>query len=305
MQFFEVRKDRPLMGLAELSKKMIEDSLPIKCLEAVILSIYFINEITPLNSASGLEKFTIGFKTNSKGNVHRHVVLGVYCHSSGLFGALGISRRSDLGSKKMEYGSLTDLINDYIDCYAGYLHKVKRVKIGMPIPNSNRSFETIPWNGCTINLRETKDWSRLVEKHSRSIRHFNSMYHSTKHGNLGNFKNIKFSNVNTIKSNGYLNKHLNKVKYTSSNNQINKIDKTEVSYENDFDDNYVDDDDDDEFSEVDLKSSSLNKLNLNASNESITLISEIRKGTALSKNKSIYGAYSASLVKRKQSSLKV
>ena len=54
---------------------MIEYSLPIKCLEAVILSIFLTNE---LNS---LERFSIGFKTVSNGNVHRHVVLGIYCHN--------------------------------------------------------------------------------------------------------------------------------------------------------------------------------------------------------------------------------
>ena len=58
----------------EVSKKIIEDSLPIKCLEAVVLSIYLINEINGLNlsnlndvTTNNIEKFTIGFKTTSKG----------------------------------------------------------------------------------------------------------------------------------------------------------------------------------------------------------------------------------------------
>ena len=72
VQFFDIRKERPLIGLMEVSKKIIEDSLPIKCLEAVILSIFLINEISGNNSSSdstpsNIEKFTIGFKTNSKG----------------------------------------------------------------------------------------------------------------------------------------------------------------------------------------------------------------------------------------------
>lgn len=108
----------------EVSKKIIEDSLPIKCLEAVILSIYLINEITGANPSNetmvnNVEKFTIGFKTSSKGNIHRHVVLGVYYN--GHFGALGISRRCDLGYKRLKYKTLTDLIADYIECYGGYV----------------------------------------------------------------------------------------------------------------------------------------------------------------------------------------
>lgn len=108
----------------EVSKKIIEDSLPIKCLEAVILSIYLINEITGANPTNdtytgNIEKFTIGFKTASKGNIHRHVVLGVYFN--GQFGALGISRRSDLGYKILKYKTLTDLIVEFIECYASYV----------------------------------------------------------------------------------------------------------------------------------------------------------------------------------------
>ncbi|XP_073892282.1 tubulinyl-Tyr carboxypeptidase 2 isoform X3 [Macaca fascicularis] len=38
-QFFEIRKMRPLSGLMETAKEMTRESLPIKCLEAVILGI--------------------------------------------------------------------------------------------------------------------------------------------------------------------------------------------------------------------------------------------------------------------------
>ncbi|KTG44274.1 hypothetical protein cypCar_00004658 [Cyprinus carpio] len=39
-QFFEVKKTRPLSGLMETAREMIRESLPIKCLEAVILGMY-------------------------------------------------------------------------------------------------------------------------------------------------------------------------------------------------------------------------------------------------------------------------
>ncbi len=52
-----------------------------------------------------------------------------------------------MGYKPIKYNSLTELIQSFIDSYATYLHKVKRVRIGMPIPNSNRSYESIQWNG--------------------------------------------------------------------------------------------------------------------------------------------------------------
>jgi tubulinyl-Tyr carboxypeptidase len=173
MQFFDIAKNRPLAGLMEVAKKMIDESLPIKCLEAVILSIYLTNEI------SSLEKFTIGFKTSSNRNIHRHVVLGVYDHSTGFFGCLGTSRRSDLAYKPLKYKTLSELIQDYISTYMIYLHKVKRVRIGLPINNSNRSYESIPWNGCTIYPCSNSDWEKLVEKHSRNIRIYNTHSNST------------------------------------------------------------------------------------------------------------------------------
>jgi hypothetical protein len=155
----------------EVAKRMTRDSLPIKCLEAVILSIYLINEI-PQNANNGLEKFTIGFKTVSNNNIHRHVVLGIYDHNTQLFGSLGISRRDELGFKPLKYEFLTDLLNDYINSYKMFLHKVKRIKLGNSIPKSNRSFESLPWNGCTINLKKdnSDEWPKLVEKHARQIR---------------------------------------------------------------------------------------------------------------------------------------
>lgn len=178
MQFFDIAKNRPLAGLMEVAKKMIEESLPIKCLEAVILSIHLTNEI------SSLEKFTIGFKTTSNKNIHRHVVLGIYDHSTGYFGSLGTSRRSDLAYKSLKYKTLSELIQDYIETYSVYLHKVKRVRIGLPINNSNRSYESIPWNGCTIYPYSNNDWEKIVEKHSRNVRIYNT------HSNNSELKQI-------------------------------------------------------------------------------------------------------------------
>ena len=42
----------------------------------------------------------------------------------------------------------------------------------MPLPYSNRSFESIQWNGCTINMSKTPvtEWSKACEKHARLIR---------------------------------------------------------------------------------------------------------------------------------------
>ena len=53
----------------DLAKEMIKESLPIKCLEAVILSLYL---TSPLSS---LQRFTIRFKSRYEGRCYRHVTI--------------------------------------------------------------------------------------------------------------------------------------------------------------------------------------------------------------------------------------
>jgi hypothetical protein len=94
-QFFDIKKYRPLSKLMEMAEQMIKESLPIKCLEAVVLSLYL---TSPLAS---LQRFTIRFKSRYKSRWYRHVVLGL--NHSGLYGALGLSRRSTLMYKPLQY----------------------------------------------------------------------------------------------------------------------------------------------------------------------------------------------------------
>ncbi|XP_053165822.1 tubulinyl-Tyr carboxypeptidase 2 isoform X5 [Hemicordylus capensis] len=68
-QFFEIRKSRPLSGLMETAREMTRESLPIKCLEAVILGMAGI-QVTkaPLKrwpgSRNGLTKNTTSLVLN-------------------------------------------------------------------------------------------------------------------------------------------------------------------------------------------------------------------------------------------------
>ncbi|WAR19422.1 VASH1-like protein [Mya arenaria] len=99
--------------LMEVAKDMVRESLPIKCLEAIILGLNSQSYLT--NGMMGMERFPIGFKTQFNGNYHRHVVLGIY--HGGRYGALGMSRREDLMYKPLVYKSLSELITDYEKAY--------------------------------------------------------------------------------------------------------------------------------------------------------------------------------------------
>lgn len=163
-QFYDIRKNRPLCGLNELAREMIRESLPIKCLEAVILGIHLTNNI------GGLERFTIGMRSEFEGNVHRHVVLGL-CFG-GVFGSIGMSRRDDLMYKPMTFRSLSDLIFEFKACYEKYWHSLKRAKIGLPISSNPHSFEGIPWKGVTVNFCKEKpeDIRYNIDKFSKKIK---------------------------------------------------------------------------------------------------------------------------------------
>lgn len=45
-QFFEIEKHKPLRRLMEVAKQMVHYSLPIRCLEAVILATYLTAALT-------------------------------------------------------------------------------------------------------------------------------------------------------------------------------------------------------------------------------------------------------------------
>ncbi|XP_010216788.1 PREDICTED: vasohibin-2 [Tinamus guttatus] len=163
-QFFEIRKTRPLSGLMETAREMTRESLPIKCLEAVILGIYL------TNGQPSVERFPISFKTHFSGNYFHHVVLGIYCN--GRYGSLGMSRRSDLMDKPLTYRTLSDLIFEFEDSYKKYLHSVKKVKIGLYVPHEPHSFQPIEWKQLVLNVSKMMrtDVRKELEKFARDMR---------------------------------------------------------------------------------------------------------------------------------------
>lgn len=66
----------------------------------LLFRITFLNTDSFLtNGMLGVERFPISFKSVFNGNVHRHVVLGIYY--SGRWGTIGMSRREELMYKPL------------------------------------------------------------------------------------------------------------------------------------------------------------------------------------------------------------
>ncbi len=81
--------------LMDSAREIVRESLPIKCLEAVALSLYLTSPLT------SVQRFAIGFKSKFSGLHYRHIVLGIHWNS--LYGALGMSRRDSLMYKPLSY----------------------------------------------------------------------------------------------------------------------------------------------------------------------------------------------------------
>ncbi|XP_052435769.1 tubulinyl-Tyr carboxypeptidase 1 [Carassius gibelio] len=163
-QFFEIKKIRPLTALMDIAKEMTRESLPIKCLEAVILGIYL------TNSMPTVERFPLSFKTQFSGSHFRHIVLGV--HSGGRFGALGISRREDLMYKPLEYKTLTDLLQEFQVAYRRYWHTLCKVKIGHYVSHDPHSVEQIEWKHSVLDVDKLskEELRKELERHTRDMR---------------------------------------------------------------------------------------------------------------------------------------
>lgn len=111
-----------MIGLMDLVKEMIKEVLLIKCLEVVILGIYFIN------SMFILECFFISFKIYFLGNYFCYIVLGV--NFVGCYGVLGMSWCEDLMYKLFVFCMFSEFVLDFEVVYGCCWYVFKKVKLG-------------------------------------------------------------------------------------------------------------------------------------------------------------------------------
>lgn len=141
-------------SLVEAAKEIITESLPIKCLEAVILGLYL---TIPLET---VERFPLSFHSHFLRRTYRHVVLGVY--HAGRYGALGMSRRQDLMYKELKYKVICclviiykkNVINIGVRFVANYMYLQSILKLDLFF----RAYQSLLW----ILLTRTRNVSVCV-----------------------------------------------------------------------------------------------------------------------------------------------
>ncbi|KAK9807652.1 hypothetical protein WJX72_005443 [[Myrmecia] bisecta] len=147
--YFDVSKNRPLCDILATAQAMLKDARPIKCVEAVFLALLLTTGMTEL------DRFPVGFKTRVQGRVFRHIVLVVRHRPTGLFGALGLSRRATLMYKGLTYSSMSSIIAHFRDSYKACWHEVLKIRIGTPVEHSLNATRQVCWRKCRVCLLNT------------------------------------------------------------------------------------------------------------------------------------------------------
>lgn len=159
---------------------MISESLPIKCLEAVVLGMY-------LTCGLDIDRITMSFKSRCEDKIYRHIVLVIRVGDK--WGAVGLSRRPDLMGKPFSFRSLSSLVENYRDSYTKsidtfslketdnfYLdyHTLLKVKIGLPVTHIKVSNENVIWKNIKFKIHD-EPWmitSKEIDLYARTIKNF-------------------------------------------------------------------------------------------------------------------------------------
>jgi hypothetical protein len=92
-----------------------------------------------------LDRIPVGFKTQAEGNTYRHIVLVIKHRPTNTYGALGLSRRTELMYKELKYTTLAAVLTDYKTSYEGWWHKVEKMRVGLAVTHDTFSNNPICW----------------------------------------------------------------------------------------------------------------------------------------------------------------
>jgi hypothetical protein len=162
-RYFDTRMDRPLSAIIETGRYIGHGLHPIRCLEAVFLGVALTQRL------AGVDRFTLRFhsRVSNEQAEYRHIVLGIKVNEPGApskWGAIGLSREPDLMTKEARFTTLSALIRDYIDSYAGHGHELLSVAVGLPIRHDEWGAAPPCWGFTKVlHLGETK-WAEAAKR---------------------------------------------------------------------------------------------------------------------------------------------
>jgi hypothetical protein len=169
--FIKMNKSKGSSHIFSVSKQLIREGLPIQCVEAVFLGTHLTAPMT------NLERVPLSFKTKFvHGTVHRHIVLAI--HTDGKWGAIGISRRSCLMKKDIQFSSLAELVEEFRQSYEECFHKLLTVYVGLPLPHNQFVDQPIKWRATKVRIHAntSEDVSSKIHKFTSNMNRMNEYF---------------------------------------------------------------------------------------------------------------------------------
>ncbi|EFC45905.1 predicted protein [Naegleria gruberi] len=153
--FFDITRLRPLKSIIQTAKEVVSDCLPIRCVEGTFLSLFCTQDF------EDVDRFSVFFQTTMTQRVYRHIVCVV--RFKGRFGALGLSRKSDLFYKPLMYFKISEILREYVLSYSKYGHSVQLIYVSLPISHDSSSKDIPVWNFLKLDF-EKHEIDTLMDK---------------------------------------------------------------------------------------------------------------------------------------------
>ena len=160
VNYFDVRKHRPMGRILETGREVTRQALPIKCVEAVFVAAYLTQGLKEI------ERVPFSFRSQIDGVTYKHIVLAVKHNSK--WGSVGLSRRRELYYKDLVYDSLAELLLEYKRSYERVFHTLRRVKVGLPLPHEVHAGEIICWSYVSVKCLDASAASQTLADHGRN-----------------------------------------------------------------------------------------------------------------------------------------
>lgn len=154
--YVPLKRNRGMSHIYSAAKELIKVALPIQCVEAVFIGCYLSSNITDI------DRIPLSFKSIFGRTIHRHIVLAI--RHNGLWGCLGLSRRSNLMNKPFVFHSLENLIREFEKSYEQVYHRLLTVYLGLPMMKNFESDQPIKWRAMKIRIynREALEISQRI-----------------------------------------------------------------------------------------------------------------------------------------------
>jgi hypothetical protein len=160
VNYFDVRKHRPVGRILETGREITRQALPIKCVEAVFVAAYLTQGLKEV------ERVPFSFRSQIDGVTYKHIVLALKHNSK--WGSVGLSRRRELYYKDLVYDSLAELFLEYKRSYERVFHTLRRVKVGLPLPHEVNAGEIICWSYISVKCLDVPSASQQLADHGRN-----------------------------------------------------------------------------------------------------------------------------------------